>query len=101
MPVEQIETIMRAPAAVLDTLARAIWQDHAAGRLADAEAQQLAETIEARRQALRRPTQGPSMLKVLVAREEPERPPAASPGSARTARSGPRQLTLQIGRAHV
>src|SRR3712207_3092860 len=99
MPVEQIETIMRAPAAALDALARAIWQDHAAGRLADAEAQQLAEAIEARRQALRRPAQGPSALKVAVVREEKQ--PAASEaprGAPALRRNGPRQLVLRIPR---
>src|ERR671927_370978 len=50
-----------------------LWGDHAAGKLTDAEAQQLAETIEARRKALKRPIQGHSSLKVLVVREEAER----------------------------
>src|SRR3712207_1005828 len=99
MPIGQIETISRAPAAALDTLARAIWQDHAAGRLADAEAQQLAEAIETRRQALRRPEKGPSALRVAIVRGEPQstisEAPRPAPGLRR---NGSRQLVLRIPR---
>ncbi len=99
MPVEQVETIMRAPAAALDTLARAVWQDHAAGRLADAEAQQLAEAIEARRRALRRPEKGPAMLRVAVTREETRSAVSEAPRPAPgLRRNGPRQLVLRIPR---
>ena len=64
MLTNKIEAIGRAPLAALDILARAVWGDHAAGKLTDAEAQQLAEAIEARRKALKRPIQGHSPLKV-------------------------------------
>ena len=90
MPIEQIETIMRAPAAALDVLARAIWTDYAAGRLSDTEAQQLAEAVGARHRAFRKPVQGQTPLKVACARRgktatneqrrgSPPRPPAARP----------------------
>ena len=99
MPVEQVETIMRAPAAALDTLARAVWQDHAAGRLADAEAQQLAEAIEARRRALRRPEKGPAMLRVAVTREETQTAASEAPRPAPgLRRNEQRQLVLRIPR---
>src|SRR5919202_3428203 len=55
MLMDKIEAIGRAPLAALDSMVRAIWTDHAAGRLAHAEAQHLAEAIEARRKALKRP----------------------------------------------
>jgi hypothetical protein len=51
MLTEQITAIGRAPLAALDAMSRAVWTDHAAGRLADAEAQALAEAIEAQRRA--------------------------------------------------
>ncbi len=95
MPIEQVETIMRAPAATLDVLARAIWTDHAAGRLSDTEAQQLAEAVEARRRAFRKPVQGQTPLKVVVMREDAERPPASNVAAHRP---GPRQLVLRIPR---
>src|SRR3712207_4597132 len=99
MPIGQIETIMRAPAAALDTLARAVWQDHAAGRLADAEAQQLAETIEARRQALRRPGKGPAVLRVAVTREETRTAASEAPRPVpRPRHHVPQQLVLRIPR---
>src|SRR5919202_6969721 len=69
MLTEKIEAIGRAPWAALDTLARGIWIDHTAGRIGDAEAQALAEAVEARRRALRKPTQGPFMPRVVVVRE--------------------------------
>ena len=83
MLTEQIETIGRAPLAALDAMSRAVWVDHAAGRLADAEAQQLAEAIEARRRALKRPIQAHSPLRVSVVRESAERAPAANVGASR------------------
>src|ERR687883_76853 len=79
----QIETINRAPWGSLDTLARAVWTDHAAGWLSDAEAQQLAEAIEARRKALRRPVQGHSPLRVGVVREGSECQPAVNVAGSR------------------
>src|ERR671939_1910314 len=48
MLTDKIEAIGRASLQVLDAMSRAVWTDHAAGRLADAEAQQVAETSEAR-----------------------------------------------------
>src|SRR5918912_3934333 len=72
MLTDKIEAIGRAAWASLDTLARAVWTDHATGRLADAEAQALAETIEARRRALKRPFEAHSPLKVVVVREKVE-----------------------------
>ncbi len=98
MPIEQVETIMRAPAAALDALARAVWADYAAGKLTEAEAGAVAEAIEARRKALKRPVQGHSPLKVVVVREEAEWPPMANVEPRRAGRSGPRQLTLRIPR---
>src|ERR687884_2216438 len=76
MLTDKIEAIGRAPLAALDAMVRAIWTDHAAGRLADAEAQQLAEAIAARRRALKRPVQGQMPLRVSVVREGEERTPA-------------------------
>ena len=64
MLTDKIEAIGRAPLAALDTLARAVWQDLGAGRLAEGEAHALVEAIEARRKALKRPVQGHSPLKV-------------------------------------
>src|ERR687885_1166477 len=81
MSIEQIEMIMRAPAAALDTLARAVWQDFGAGKLTEAEAGTLTEAIEARRQALRRPIQAHSPLKLVVVREDTERAPATNVAS--------------------
>ena len=102
MSIEQIEAIGRAPLAALDAMSRAVWTDHAAGRLADAEAQQLAEAIEARRRALKRPVQAHSPLRVSVVREGEERAPTASAvgprARARTPARGPRQLILRIPR---
>src|ERR687884_1680616 len=72
MLTDKIEAIGRAPLAALDSMVRAIWTDHAAGRLADAEAQQLAEAIAARRRALRKPVQAHSPLRVSVVRESAE-----------------------------
>ena len=66
--VQHLETIGRAPLQALDAMSRAVWTDHAAGRLADAEAQALAEAIETRRKALKRPAQAHSPLKVVVVR---------------------------------
>jgi DNA-directed RNA polymerase specialized sigma24 family protein len=95
---QHIETIMRAPAATLDTLARAVWQDFGAGRITEAEAGAMAEAIDARRKALNRPIQGQSPLKVVVVREETERPPVTNVEPRGAARSGPRQLALRIPR---
>ena len=67
MLTEQIAAIGQAAWASLDALARSVWVDHAAGRLADAEAQQLAEAIEARRRALKQPIPGQSPLRVCGA----------------------------------
>ncbi len=78
MLTEKIEAIGRAPWAALDTLARGIWIDHTAGRIGDAEAQALAEAVEARRRALRKPTQGPFMPRVVVVREGAGRAPAGN-----------------------
>jgi hypothetical protein len=51
---EQLNTaIATASLNTLDHLARTIWQGHATGVIADAEAQRLAEAIEARRGAAR------------------------------------------------
>ncbi len=41
MLTKQIKAIGRAPLASLDSMSRAVWTDHAANRLADAEAQAL------------------------------------------------------------
>ena len=71
MLANKIEAIGRAPLAALDILARAVWGDHAVGKLTDAEAQQLAEAIEARRKALKRPAQGHSPLKVAWSARQP------------------------------
>jgi hypothetical protein len=98
MPIEQIEAVGRAPLAALDDIMRAICADHAAGRLTDDETQALYEAVYARRKALKQPVQGHSPLKVVVVREEAERPPVANVGPRRAARSGPRQLTLRIPR---
>jgi hypothetical protein len=101
MLTDKIEAISRAPWGSLDVLARSVWTDHAAGRLADTEAQTLAEAIEARRRALRRPAQAHSPLRVVV-REGEERPPVAnvagSRAPARAPARGPRQLVLRIPR---
>ena len=65
MPIVQhLETIARAPATALDALARAVWQDFGAGKLAEAEATTVVEAIEARRRALRRPIQAHSPLRM-------------------------------------
>ena len=93
MSIEQIEAIGRAPLSALDGLARAVWQDFGVGKLTEAEASTIAEAIEARRRALRRPVQAHSPLRVSVVRESEERPPATN---VMARRSGPRQLTLRI-----
>ena len=64
MLTDKIEAISRAPAAALDALARAVWQDYAAGQLTEAEAATISEAIEARRRALRKPVQAHSPLKI-------------------------------------
>ncbi len=100
MLTDKIEAIGRAPLAALDAMSRAVWTDHAAGRLADAEAQQLAEAIEARRRALKRPVQAHAPLRVCVVREGERQAPAgnvAGPRApARAPARGPRQLVLRI-----
>src|SRR5919205_4486569 len=85
MLTDKIEAIGQAPLQVLDAMSRAVWTDHAAGRLADAEAQALAEAIEARRRALKRPVQAHSPLRVAVVREGAERAPAANVATQRAA----------------
>src|ERR687884_557770 len=77
---------------------RAALTDHIAGRLSDDEAQAIYEAVETRRRALKRPVQGHSPVRVVVVREEAERPPVTNVEPRRTARSGPRQLTLRIPR---
>src|ERR687883_667221 len=67
--VQHLEMIDRAPLQTLDAMSRAVWTDHAASRLADAEAQALAEAIEARRRALKRPVAALSAPRVVVVRE--------------------------------
>ena len=66
MLADKIEAIGRAPLAALDTLARAVWQDLAAGRVTEAEADAIVTAIEERRRAARRPTGGPSVPRVAV-----------------------------------
>ena len=100
MPNDKIEAIGRAPLQALDSMSRAVWTDHAAGRIGDTEAQALAEAIEARRRALR-PVQGQSPLKVVVVREGTERAPAGNVtgrggGICHRDRRSPRQLVLTI-----
>ena len=96
MPNDKIEAIGRLPLAALDDIMRAALTNHIAGRLSDDEAQAIYEAVEARRKALRRPIQGHSPLKVVVVREEVERPPVANVEPRRAARPGPRQLILRI-----
>src|SRR5918912_282566 len=102
MLTDKIEAIDRAPLAALDTLARAVWQDLGAGRLAEGEAHALAEAIEARRRALKRPVQAHSPLRISVVREGEKRAPAgnvaASRAPAHAPARGPRQLVLRIPR---
>jgi hypothetical protein len=100
MPIVQhLETIARAPAAALDTLARAVWQEFAAGKLAEAEATTVVEAIEARRRALRQPVQGHSQLRVAVVREGEKRMPAGNvEARVQTPARGPRQLVLRVPR---
>src|ERR687883_549535 len=71
MLADKIEAIGRAPLAVLDTLARAVWQDLATGQLTEAEADAIVTAIEERRRAARRPAGGLSVPKVVVVREGP------------------------------
>ncbi len=96
MLADKIEAIGRAPLSALDALARAVWQDFGTGKLTETEADSIVEAIEARRKALKQPIQGHSPLKVVVVREEAERPPITNVELRRTGRSGPRQLTLRI-----
>ena len=98
MSIAQIESVMQAPAAMLDTLARAVWADYAAGKLTEVEAGTIAEAIEARRKALKQPVQGHSPLKVVVVREKTERLPLTNVEPRRPVCSGLRQLTLRIPR---
>src|SRR5919205_4507986 len=77
MLTDKIEAISRLPLAALDDIMRAALTDHIAGRLSDDEAQAIYEAVETRRRALKRPVQGHSPLKVVVVREEAERPPVA------------------------
>jgi hypothetical protein len=98
MPTEQIEAIGRAPLSALDGLARAVWADYAAGKLAEAKATALIEAIEGRRAALRRPVVRLSALQVVVVQEGAERSPAGNVEPRRAARSGSRQLVLRIPR---
>src|SRR5919202_2357944 len=98
MPIEQIEAISRLPLAALDDIMRTALTDHIAGRLSDDEAQAIYEAVETRRRALKRPVQAHSPLRVVVTREEAERPSVVNVEPQRAARSGPRQLTLRIPR---
>src|ERR671932_75659 len=96
LPNDKIEAIGRLPLAALDDIMRAALTDHIAGRLSDDEAQAIYEAVETRRRALKRPIQAHSPLRVVVTREEAERPPVANVEPRRAARSGPCQLTLRI-----
>ncbi len=100
MPIDQhVDTIMRAPAAALDDLARAVWQDLAAGRLTEAEADAIVTAIEERRRALRKPVGGLSVPKVVVVREATERAPRGDvEARVQAPVRGPRQLVLRIPR---
>src|SRR5919202_3015783 len=98
MLADKIEAISRASLPALDALARAVWTDHGAGRLSDNEAQHLAEAIEARRRAARKPIQAHSPLRVSVVREAEKRAPAGNVEPRPAVRSGPRQLVLRIPR---
>src|ERR671933_231455 len=102
MLTDKIEAIGRAPAAALDALARAVWQDFGTGKLTEAEAATISEAIEARRKALKRPVEAHSPLRVSVVREGAERTPAGnvagSRAPARAPARGPRQLVLRIPR---
>ena len=100
MPVEQIEIISRAPLASLDDIARATWAQFAAGALSEAEATQVAEAIERRRTALRRPAPGFAVVpRVAIIREEARPVASKAPKPApQLRRNGARQLTLRIPR---
>ena len=106
LPNDKIEAIGRLPLAALDDIMRAALTDHIAGRLSDDEAQAIYEAVETRRQALKRPIQGHSPMRVVVVREGPERAPATNvaspaasrPGAARYRSRGLRQLVLRIPR---
>ncbi len=116
MPVDQhVETIMRAPAAALDDLARAVWQDLAAGRVTEAEADAIVTAIEERRRAARKPAGGLTVPRVVVVREDDKQAPAGNVAGLRNrggtspvssnlggalprGSHGPRQLTLRIPR---
>ncbi len=80
MPVDQhVETIMRAPLQALDGIMRAAYAELAANRMTDTELQTVAETVEARRRALKQPVGGLSVPKVVVlVREDEKRQPAAN-----------------------
>ncbi len=99
MLADKIEAIGRAPLVVLDTLARAVWQDLAAGRLTEAEADAIVTAIEERRRAARRPAGGLSVPQVVVMRESEKRVPAGNvEARAQVPARGPRQLVLRIPR---
>ena len=85
--------------AQLDEFARALWRAYAAGQIADHQAQSLGEQIEARRNAFRRPGQGPAVLRVAVTREEARTASSEAPRPAPgLRRNGPSQLVLRIPR---
>jgi hypothetical protein len=99
-----LSEIARASLASLDGLARGIWIDVVAGKIAEAEAGAMIEAIEARRRVLKPPVQAHSPLQVSVVRDGAERPPAANVGAPnlggpppRSSR-GPRQFVLRIPR---
>src|SRR5919202_4535924 len=96
MLTERIAAIGRAPWSSLDTLARAVWQDLAAGRVTEAEADAIVTAIEERRRAARRPVSDLSVPKVVVVREGAARSPATNVAAWPAARSSPRQLRLTI-----
>jgi hypothetical protein len=97
---EQISEIARSSIASLDTAARGVWIDLAAGRISKAEAAALSEAIEARRRVLKPPVQAHSPLQVSWVRDGAERPSTASLEASRApARArAPRQLVLRIPR---
>src|SRR5918912_834238 len=96
LPNDKIEAIGQLPLAALDDIMRAALTDHVAGRMSDDEAQAIYEAVETRRRALKRPVQTHSPLRVVVVREEAERPSVTNVEPRRATRSGPRQLTLRI-----
>ncbi len=97
MLTNKIEAIARAPLASLDDLARAVWQDLAAGRVTEAEADAIVTAIEERRRAARKPVGGLSVPRVSVVREVEKRTPAGNvEARVQTPARGLRQLVLRI-----